>query len=160
MEKAREQSESAHHLNGTSRLADIEIGKKRKDSMLMVNLPEDFEYSRASFAKKNRTLEPVAFEPFSLDTDMLHTQQMDSLAEPAAVEANANALAMLDHTQQLTEIDVFETLIVKSLILEQTTILQLLIENNELPDKCKSAQKPRRYFAAKMFETTLSEYFK
>lgn len=38
-------------------------------------------------------------------------------------------------------------------------VLQDLIRDSALPEKCKNAQKPRRMFAAKMFLTALSEFF-
>lgn len=36
-------------------------------------------------------------------------------------------------------------------------ILQDLIQENEIPEKCKPMQKPRRFFAAKMFLAALSK---
>ena len=59
----------------------------------------------------------------------------------------------------LMEVDNYEALLVDSIASGGVVVLQELIKQSELPEKCKQMQKPRRFFAAKMFMATLSKYF-
>lgn len=66
-----------------------------------------------------------------------------------------HSTGMFKNETTLMEIDNYETLLVNSIV-ANVVVLQELIKQSELPDKCKQMQKPRKFFAAKMFMATLN----
>jgi hypothetical protein len=56
----------------------------------------------------------------------------------------------------LVEISSFEALIIQSLDERDEIVLQDLIRESSIPEKCRPMQKPRLFFASKMFLAALS----
>lgn len=87
-------------------------------------------------------LEPISMQPY------------ESILEDIPL---INQTTNLQNETHLEELDEFEALIMKNVGMEGTQcVLQDLIKESALPDRCKTAQKPRRMFAAKMFWTALN----
>lgn len=87
-------------------------------------------------------LEPISMQPY------------DSILENIPLEHQTT----IPHNETaLPELDNFEAMIMKNVGESDTQcVLQDLIRDSALPEKCKNAQKPRRMFAAKMFLTALN----
>jgi len=97
-----------------------------------------------------------------MDMTLLPMAPLDLFADQTTVQApitTEETVVAIDITNNQPDSDDYEKLILDALKgSEDAVILQDLINYSNLPSRCLQAQMPRKYFAAKLFFTSLSKY--
>ena len=125
-------------------LSDLNVPRRDRSSMLK---PVEDRTSEA-FGKEQ--LPVPQLEQHTIDLMCQPAPQFDSYMEPQMAVPDSMQFA------GVTEISVYEAILIEGMGERETVVLQEHIQVSSLPDKCLTAQRPRRLFAAKLFETALS----